>query len=115
MLYQIGTEKELSTVEDKLPYAVVKALLKCTVILDYAYGPHRKYTESGGYSLIAETPDDIKAMRNVVDFTILSCEWVDLIGDYLSALYLLNDDFSVVLFMPVSIAPEAILHSTCLQ
>lgn len=110
MLYTIGTEKELSQIEDKLPSDVFKALFKSTVLLGYAYGPNRSYRESGGYSLIAETADDVEAMRNAVDFTTHPCEWADRIGKYLSALFLLNDDFSVVLFIPLAVAPEILLQ-----
>ena len=58
MLYKIGTEKELSIVENKLPYAVFKELFKSTVLLDYAYSPARNSNEVGGFSLIAENADD---------------------------------------------------------
>lgn len=110
MLYTIGTEKELAQMAIKLPRDVFNALFKSTVLLDYAYGPNRSYRASGGYSLIAETADDVESMRNAVDFTTHPCEWADRIGDYVSALYLLNDDFSIVLFMPLPIAPEILLQ-----
>ena len=37
-------------------------------------------------------------------------EWVEKVDRYAAALYLLNDDFSVVLFVPLAIAPKAILN-----
>jgi hypothetical protein len=49
-------------------------------------------------------------MRKAVDFTTHPCEWVDRIGDYIAAMYLLNDDYSIVLFIPVAITPEIILN-----
>ena len=67
--------------------------------------------ESGGYSLIAETLEDVNQIRAIIDFEQHLPEWVDrLDGDYLSALYLLNDDYSIVVFMPTAIAPETLLH-----
>lgn len=110
MLYRIGTESEISTVEEMLPLPVLKALLKCTVLLDYAYSPNRRYLQVGGYSLVAQTCDDVEEMRKAVDFTTHPCEWVDRIGDYIAAMYLLNDDYSIVLFIPVAITPEIILN-----
>ena len=104
MLYRIGTEREIASIESKLPYPVLKALLKSTVLL----GPDRDYLASGGYSLIAETKEDVDAIRNTIDFSSHPCEWADRFEDYVSALYLLNDDFSVVLFMPLTIAPDII-------
>ena len=110
MLYRVGTESEIPMVEEILPLPVLKALLKCTVLLDYAYSPNRRYLQVGGYSLIAQTREDVEEMRKAVDFTTHPCEWVDRIGDFISALYLLNDDFSIVLFIPAAIAPETILN-----
>ena len=46
----------------------------------------------------------------VIDLNTHPCEWADRLDDeYLSALYLLNDDFSVVVFMPITVAPPALL------
>lgn len=110
MLYRIGTESEIPMVEEMLPLPVLKALLKCTVLLDYAYGPNRRYQEIGGYSLIAQNSDDVEEMRKAVDFTTHPCEWADSIGGYIVTMYLLSDYYSIVLFIPVAIAPEIILN-----
>lgn len=110
MLYTIGTEAELPLVESKLPYEVFKALYKSTIVLDYAYGPNRNYRESGGYSLVAETPDDVEAMRKAVDYTIHPPEWTDRIENFLMSLFVLGNDYSIVLVMPLSIAPEGLLE-----
>lgn len=110
MLYRIGTEKEITEeVIKKLPEKVVRELLRSTVILDYEYGAERDYMLSGGYSLIAETSSDVEEMREVIDFMEHPCEWAFLINGYISALYLLNDDYSVVVFIPVSAAPDVLL------
>jgi len=63
-----------------------------------------------GYSLIAETADDLASIREIIDFDTHPCEWADRLDEeYLSALYLLNDEFSIVVFMPVTVAPPALL------
>ena len=40
----------------------------------------------------------------------MTCEWATRLGDsgYLSALYILDNEFSVVLYMPISLAPDNI-------
>lgn len=106
MLYTIGTEKELPSVEKKLPYAVFKELFKSTVLLDYAYSPERRYDEVGGFSLIAETEADVAEISERINFDTHPCEWCDLIDGYTVSLFLMNDDFSIVLFIPLAITPE---------
>ena len=110
MLYRVGTVKEIRSLRNLFSLEVLGQLFVCTAILDDAYGEERDYLQSGGYSLIAETAEDISGIREIIDLDTHPCEWADrLEGDYLSALYLLNDDFSVVVFMPVAIAPPALL------
>ena len=110
MLYRIGTVKEMRPLYDKFHEDVIAQLFHCTKVLDDIYGAERDYLQSGGYSLIAETTDDLSGIREIIDFDTHPCEWADhLDGDYLSALYLLNDDFSVVVFMPITIAPPTLL------
>jgi len=106
MLYTIGTEKELPTVENKLPRAVFWELFRSTVLLDYAYNSSRDYFSSGGYSLIAETKEDVAEIGKRINFETHPCEWVDLVEDYTVSLFLMNDDFSIVLFIPLAITPE---------
>ena len=111
MLYRIGTVKEIQPLYGKFHEDVVKQLHYCTRTLDAAYGADRDYLQSGGYSLIAETTDDLSGIWEIIDFDTHPCEWADrLDGDFLSALYLLNDDFSVVVFMPIAIAPPTLLN-----
>ena len=110
MLYRIGTVKEIRALHGKFHEDVIEQLHYCTRTLDAAYGADRDYLQSGGYSLIAENADDLSGIRAIIDLNTHPCEWADrLDGDYLSALYLLNDDFSVVVFMPVEIAPSTLL------
>ena len=111
MLRKVGTEKEITEEVIKgLPKEVVRELLRSTIILDYEYGAERDYLLSGGYSLIAETSSDVEEMGEVIDFIEHPCEWAFLMQGYVSALYLLNDDYSIVVFIPVGIAPEVLLE-----
>ena len=111
MLYRIGTKAEVQTMQNKLPESVYKELLRCTAVLDEAYGAERNYVESGGYSLIAETDEDITEVKNIIDYENHLCEWLDLwegSPDYVTVLYLMNNDYSIVLFMPLAIIPNVI-------
>lgn len=108
MLYRIGTVKEIDAIENNFPREIVNKLYHCTSVLDEAYGADRDYLQSGGYSLLAENEQDLAGIREVIREDH-PCEWADRHGDYLSALYLLNDDFSVVVFMPITIAPPDLL------
>ena len=109
MLYRIGTMKEIEFIRSRFPGAVMKKLSHCTAVLDEAYGADRNYLQSGGYSLLAENMEDLAGIWKVINEDH-PCEWADrLDGEFLSALYLMNDDFSIVVFMPVAIAPSAIL------
>lgn len=113
MLYRIGTKRELPTVASKIPERVYSELYTGTVVLDAEYGAERDCLQTGGYSLIVETADDLAAFKAVIDYENHPCEWATRLGrdsGWLSALYLLNDDYAIVAFMPMAIAPAAILN-----
>ncbi len=113
MLCRIGTERELSILANKLPERVQTEVLLGIVILDAEYGADRDYLLEGGYSLIVESAADILSLKEIINFDTHPCEWATRIGKdtgYLSALYLLNNDFSIMVYMPTAIAPDTILR-----
>ena len=112
MLHKIGTAKEVLTLSSKLPRQVFGELLRGIVILDTEYGEDRDYLQIGGYSVVAETKEDVLALKDIIDYDTIPCEWATRIGrdtKHLSALYILNDDFSIIVYLPIAIAPDAIL------
>ena len=111
MLYRIGTKKELSSSDLKLPTRVLTEVFQGISVLDCEYGEDRNSLESGGFSLIAEAPDDIPAIKNYVDYEKHPCEWTTKIGNtgYISSLFVINNDFSIIVYMPQEIAPQALL------
>lgn len=111
MLYTYGTTAEVYATAERFPDPVFTELLTGCVVLDSDYGEDRDYYSSGGYSLVAETADDLAAMKELLDYDSFICEWVTRIRDsgYISALYILDNDFCVMLFMPESIAPQVLL------
>ncbi len=113
MLYLVGTQREIPSIHSKLPECAIKELCRCTLTLDTEYGAERNYLESGGYTLILEEAKDLAELRRIIDYDTHPCEWATRIGEageFVSALYLLNDDFSVVVFLPTAIAPDTILN-----
>lgn len=112
LLYRIGTQREIPPMRSKLPECAIAELCRCTATLDIEYGAKRNYLESGGYTLILEEAKDLAELRKIINCDTHPCEWANRIGEageFISALYLLNDDFSVVVLLPSAIAPDAIL------
>ena len=106
MLYTIGTTAEIPTLPSYLPEKLVTEIFQGLVILDAEYEPTRNYLEIGGYSIIAETSEDISNFTHI-NLHTRPPEWATFIGNtgYISALYIMNNDFSIMLFTPLSIAP----------
>ncbi len=113
MLYMVGTLRETDKLESKLPDSVFTELVRGIAILDCEYGEDRNYREDGGYSLIAETAEDVQEVKKYVDYESHLCEWVTFIGKdsgYLSALFIMNNDFSIMLYLPSAVAPNILLE-----
>lgn len=112
MLYKIGTQAELAALGIQLPDPTYTELYTSVMILDSEYGENRNYMESGGYSVVLESKEDLPELKRIVDYDAHPCEWATRISGncgYLSALYLMNDDYAIMAFMPIDIAPDAIL------
>lgn len=112
MLFKYGTTREVYESANRFPDEVFTELLLGAVVLDSQYGDERDYYESGGYSIVVETADDLPALREIVNIDSRPCEWATRLGSsgFISALYIINNDFSYMVFMPQAIAPQAILN-----
>lgn len=109
----IGTTQEVYFLRDVIPDSIFNDILRGVAVLDAEYGETRNYYEEGGYSVLIEGCDDLTKFRLLVDYEAHPCEWVihsEPERNYLCALYLLNDDFSILLYLPVSLAPEVLLQ-----
>lgn len=106
MLFTLGTTKEVIHLPNRLPDALLTEVLASLVILDCEYSPDRNYLETGGYSLIAETVEDLPALNAIINTNIHAPEWATRIGrtGFVSALYIMNDDFSLMVYLPLEIA-----------
>lgn len=110
MIYFIGNKKHVNQVAHLLPQAVVNELLTSTLALDRAYGEHRNFLESGGYSIIVDDVNDFLSLSSIVPIRHHPAEWATKIEDYVISFYLFNNDFSIALFTPYDITPDIILE-----
>lgn len=110
MLYKLGTIRELTEQAISLPEPAMTELVTSLTILDSEYGEDRDYLQEGGYSVIIETAEDILQFKAIVDYDAHPCEWATRQGSFVSALFLLNDDYAIMAFMPLAIAPRSILE-----
>lgn len=109
----VGTTKECVALRGRLPQRVYEEVLRGVAVLDSEFGPERDYFETGGYALIADTKEDLYWARKVFDDRYHYCEWSTRLGNsgYVSALYLLNNEVSVVLYTKESLANKDILEN----
>lgn len=112
MLFKYGTIREVYESADRFPDEVFTELLTGAVALDREYGEDRNYHKIGGYSIVAETADDLKALREIANIDSHPCEWATRLGSsgFISALYVFSNDYAIMVFMPKAIAPQAILN-----
>lgn len=111
MLYRIGFVSEIPTLPSSIPKQVRNEITQGLFVLDCEYGEDRNYLESGGCSILVDDPDDLPALKEIIDYTVHPCEWATRIGrtGYASALFIMNDDYSLLVYMPIDICPEPIL------
>ena len=111
MLHKIGTLKELDATKLTLPECVMTELTRDIAILDCEYGENRNPALEGGYSVVVETADDLPELAKIVDYNHHPCEWVTRLGKdsgWVSILFIISDDYTFMVFMPVSILPETL-------
>ena len=109
----LGTTKECAALVGKLPQQVIGEIVRELSMLDSDYGAERNYFDVGGFTLVADTEKDLCKARDLFDDRWHYCEWATRIGDsgYISALYLLNNEFSIMLYTKESLANEDILEN----
>ena len=113
MLHIIETKETLSAMKKAIPSAIHTELLALVMRLDAEYGADRDPLDEGGYAIVITDADDLAALRSIIDIDRHPCEWAHRTGkdgSFCYALYLLNDDFSITVYMPVDIAPNIILR-----
>ena len=112
MIHKYCTTCEVHATALRFPNEVFTALLTEVQALDLAYGNHRDNTATGGYTIVIEDAADLSTLEDIVNVTTHPCEWAARLGTsgFISALYVMNNDFTITIFMPECIAPPSILQ-----
>lgn len=109
----LGTTQECEALYGQLPEVVIGELVRGLAVIECEYGLERDIFASGGYSIVADTEDDLDWARRVFDDRRHKCEWSTKLPDsnFCSALYLLSNEFSVMLYIPIALANNDILEN----
>ena len=101
----LRTVEECRALEGRLPQRVYDEVLRGVAVID------PDDTES--FSLVADTEEDIAKAREVFDDRTHYCEWSTRLGNsgYVSALYLLDNERSVILYTKENLACKDILKN----
>ena len=98
-----------------LPVEVAAKAFEIVTILDENYGEERDVVRDlGGYILIAETVEDVKAIRGQIVLESIQPEYVELIecsndDKYTNSLMLLSSDYIISLLIPLELTPKELL------
>lgn len=111
MLYRIGHKKDVYSCGCNFHKRALQEVYTGLMILDETYGYDRDWENVGGYSILAETAEDVAAIKAFVDFDKHSPEWVTSISftKIISALFIVNNDFSIMVYMPQEVTPLSLL------
>ena len=110
MVYKLRTLRDADALPHTFPPRVWEEILHSTAILESEYGEQPETSAIGGYNMVAETREDLETVRAAINLDTHPPEWVCRLDSYVSALYVMNDDFAILLFLPVAIAPDTILN-----
>ena len=108
MFLKFGTQNALQLHKEEMPREVFSHLQYSIDLLDENYGAGRDIDrDDGGFVLLFTHAEDLAQIRSStgIDFACHSPEWVDRINtateDYAAALYLISNDFGIILTAPV--------------
>ena len=110
MLYRVGNVADALSLDGIVPDDVHNDIVRGLSILDDEYGANRNCSTDGGYALIAQTKEDVCQAPRIIGER--PYEWVIKLGasGWTSTLFLLGDDFAVVLYAPESAMPIEMLN-----
>ena len=111
MLYRFSTTREIHESASRFQAEVVTALLTSTAAIEREYASDRDCRETGGYSIVVETTEDLSALHEIVNIDTHPCEWATRLGasGFVSALYVINNNLTIMLCIPECIAPPIIM------
>ena len=113
MIFKFGTRKAFQRHKEEMPSEVFSYLRYSIDLLDENYGAGRDIDhDDGGFVLLFTHAEDWAQIRSTtnIDFACHSPEWVDHISteseDYAAALYLISNDFGIILAAPVHLLSQ---------
>ncbi len=103
MVFKLGHTEDIKELPFEVTGRLYDNLYEFLVVLDNEYGEGRDLDhDDGGYVLFCAPGTAVKEVKQYFDCSALSPEWVDKIDhepEYCSALYMVKDDYAVVLLM----------------
>ena len=112
MLHRIGHKKDVYSCGSTFPRRALQEVYTGLMVLDETYSYDRNWKQEGGYSILAETAEDVEAVKAYVDWERHPPEWVTSISytKIISCLFIMNNDFSIMVYMPQEVAPQSLLN-----
>lgn len=108
MVYKIGNIKDLESLPS-MDDVTTTTLYEYAKVLTYEYGEDRDIDHSdGGYILYATEGTPAEDIKEYFDYTQNTIEYVNRSGHICSAMYLLTNDFAVVIVLSIADAPKEI-------
>lgn len=113
MVYKLGTMSDISKISSA-DEAVSKVILDNLKILDDNYGANRNIDkDDGGYILYADSGTPVDELLALFDYEQYLPEYVlpiDSNTPYCYSLYLISNDFGVVIFTAIADTSEDVLE-----
>ena len=110
MVYKIGCLSDLETLS-LINDVALELLSHHASVLSYEYGENRNIdTDDGGYILYAVPGTSEEELKAFFDFSKHIPEHVDQYDTLCESVYLLNNDFAVVIIISIADAPTEILN-----
>ena len=110
MVYKMGIIDD-AVVLPPMPENDRNLILHYLSVLEYEYGRWRDINqEDGGFVLYATGEAASEEVKAYFDYTNAIPECVDRYGNLCSAMYLLNNDYAVVIIIPVEYAPHELIN-----
>ena len=110
MVYKIGNISDLTSLP-LVDVTTLKLLYHHARALSREYGENRNInTDDGGYILFAVPGTEAEELKSFFDVSRHLPEYVNSYDSICEAIYLLNNDYAVVIIMSISDAPTEILN-----
>ena len=109
MVYKIGNISDLESIAitDDNAYALLSQYAR---LLSYEYGEDRNVdTDDGGYVLYAMPGTNDKDIKDYFDYSKHTVESVDRFGSLVVAMYILHNEYVVLIVTSEDDAPEEII------